>query len=111
MQVNSPFKIQLIFKPINTFFYLDRFRLHDHSRRPYFHEYIVQDAIYNYGKPVGFKLIELNVPVDNLKLINWLQQDFKGMFDYDPLIWFASVGTMPIELRQYLIPFHTEQVQ
>lgn len=109
MQVSNPFKIQLVFKPANTFFYLDRFRLYEHPRnRPYFGKRIVQDAIFDYGKPVGFKLIKLNVPVDNHKLINWLQHDFKDMFDYDPLIWLASVATLPVELHQYLIPFHKE---
>jgi len=64
---------------------------------------------YRYGKPIGFKLIQLNVPTDSAKLINWLQTDFKELFDYDPLLWLASVTTVPVELHKYLIPFYPEQ--
>ena len=105
MQVNAPYIIECIYK--NTQ-YTSKISTFKQTSNLIFNGVAVTYADSEYGKPIGFKLIKLNVPVDNLKLIHWLQHDFKDMFDYDPLIWFASVGTMPIKLRQYLIPFYQE---
>ena len=108
MQVNQPFIIEVSFKAGGKFF-VNEFKLKrlkmDVTER-FFTDYLLEDAIFNYGAPVAFKVIELNVPTNAIKLINWLQHEFKPLFEYDPLMWLASVGTMPIELRQYLIPFH-----
>ena len=105
MQVNKPFVIECIYKGTNKTSRLDSFiNCEELVNLGTF----ISTLKYEYGKPIGFKLIKLNVPVDNSKLINWLQTEFKDLFDPDPLLWFASVGTMPIELRQYLIPFHAE---
>ena len=99
MQVNYPFRIELIHK--NTEYspqYLITFSFStwlDFTSNPY-------------GKFIAFKVIELNVPINSVKLINWLQSDFKQLFDYDPIMWFASVGSFPEELHQYLIPFHKD---
>ena len=105
MQVNKPFEIKLIFNGTPKTYTVDTFIAYETQR------FGVRDFIdlkRKYGKAIGFKLIELNVPTDSTKLINWLQQEFKFMFSYDPLLWLASVGTMPIELHQYLIPFHKD---
>jgi len=101
MQVNVPFIIKLIFNGTNETIKINSFAP---VKVLVFKKMIYTTMENEYGKPIGFKLIELNVPTGSTKLINWLQHNFKDMFDYDPLIWFASVGTMPVELRQYLIP-------
>ena len=105
MQVNKPFEIKLIFNGTPKTYTVDTFIAYETQR------FGVRDFIdlkRKYGKAIGFKLIELNVPTDSIKLINWLQQEFKFMFSYDPLLWLASVATLPVELHQYLIPFHKD---
>lgn len=100
MQVNLPFKIKLIFniKPFKSY-----------TITGFSHPSILFYGIKNYGgKPIAFELIELNVNTDSLKLIKYLEEDFKQLFNYDPLLWLASVGTCPEELRKHLIPFHKE---
>lgn len=101
MQVNQPFKIELIHKNANTKY--SRYLLNTFSFGDWL-DFILK----NYGKFIAFKVIELNVPTDSVKLINWLQSDFKQLFDYDPIMWFASVASFPEELHQYLIPFHKD---
>lgn len=106
MQVNPPFIIKLIFR--NTYkFTIMGFSLYSTSTKDY-PSFKLTDAISYYGKPIAFELIKLNINSSSLKLIHWLQTEFKDLFDLDPLLWFASVGTMPVELHQYLIPFHSE---
>lgn len=105
MQVNKPFVIECIYKGTNKISRLDSFI---ESEELINIGTFVSTLKYVYGKPIGFKLIELNVPINNPKFIAWLQHKFKYYFNYDPLMWLASVGTMPIELHQYLIPFHKE---
>ena len=105
MQVTKPFVIKLIFKDTPKTYTVSSFIAYETQR------FMVSDFIdlkRKYGKAIAFKLIELNVPTDSIKLINWLQQEFKFMFDYDPLLWLASVATLPAELHQYLIPFHKD---
>ena len=105
MQVNVPFIIELIFRGTNKTIKINSF---DPIEMLVFKNRIYTTMTHEYGKPVGFKLIGLNVPTDSTKLINWLQQEFKFMFSYDPLLWLASVATLPVELHQYLIPFHKD---
>lgn len=107
MQVNVPFIIELIFRGTNKTIKINSFTP---IEMLVFKNRIYTTMNHEYGKPVGFKLIGLNVPTGSTKLINWLQQDFKPRFDYDPLLWLASVATLPTELHQYLIPFYAEQV-
>ena len=109
-QVTKPFIIEVSFKTGGKFF-VNTFklkRLNIDVNERFFTGYILEDAIFNYGAPVAFKVIELNVPTNAIKLINWLQHEFKPLFEYDPLMWLASVGTLPTELRRYLIPFHKD---
>ena len=110
-QVTKPFIIEVSFKAGDKFF-VNAFKLKMPkdigAHKILFTEYLLEDAIFDYGAPVAFKVIELNVPTNSIKLINWLQHEFKPLFEYDPLMWLASVGTMPIELHQYLIPFHKD---
>jgi len=40
------------------------------------------------------------------KLVKWIDNEFKPIFDYDPLMWLASVGTCSPELRPYLKDFY-----
>ena len=110
IQVTKPFIIEVSFKACGKFF-VNEFklkRLNIDVNERFFTDYLLEDAIFNYGAPVAFKVIELNVPTNSIKLINWLQHEFKPLFEYDPLMWLASVGTLPTELRQYLIPFHKD---
>ena len=105
MQVNHPFIIELIYKGTNETLKITSFSPIEHLVHI---GQFVSTMEYRYGKPVGFKLIELNTPTDSLKLIDWLQREFKPRFSYDPLLWLASVATLPTELHQYLIPFHKD---
>ena len=105
MQVNKPFIIELIFRDTNEVLKLMSF---DPEKTNFLKTKWYSVMLYKYGKPTGFKFIELNVSTNSTKLINWLQYEFKPRFDYDPLIWIASVATLPVELRQYLIPFHKD---
>lgn len=57
---------------------------------------------------ISFIWINPNKVTISDKLINWIESEFKPLFEYDPMLWLASVGTAPIELRKYLIPFHKE---
>ena len=104
MQANKPFEIELIFKDDFTFI------LNTFSNIVKLYPVPMQLAhLINFGGSlVAFRVIRLNIPVDSPKLINWLQHDFKDMFTYDPLLWLASVATLPVELHQYLIPFHKD---
>ena len=99
MQVNKAFKIRLIFniKPFKSY-----------TITGFSHPTILFYEIKNYGKPIAFELIELNVSTNSPKFIKWIEEDFKPLFNYDPLLWLASVGTCPEELRKHLIPFHKE---
>lgn len=36
------------------------------------------------------------------KLINWLQTDFKNFFEYNPLLWTASVAGVDPKFQPYL---------
>ena len=104
MQVVSPFVIELIYKgssetvKISSFEFANRIGL----TNKWFN---VVDSIPE--KPIGFKLLELRLTEDSIKFTNWLQHEFKARFDYDPLMWLASVGTFPAEFHKYLIPFNT----
>ena len=99
MQVHSPFKIKLIFNLMP---------LKSYTITGFSHPSILFYGIKNYGKPIAFELLELNVSVNSPKFIKWIEKDFKPLFNYDPFLWLASVGTAPIELRKHLIPFHKE---
>ena len=62
-------------------------------------EYYIQRR----GKPVAFVWNHTHSIKFSPKLVNWIINDFKPLFDYDPMLWLASVGTAPVELREYLI--------
>ena len=55
------------------------------------------------GKPVAFVWNHTHSIKFSPKLVNWIINDFKSLFDYSPMLWLASVGTAPIELREYLL--------
>lgn len=99
MQVNSPFKIKLIFN-------MEPFK--SYNITGFSHPFMLQYGIKHYGKPIGFELIEFNLNADSPKFIKWVEEDFKPLFNYDPILWLASVGTCPEEIRKYFIPFHKE---
>lgn len=106
MQVNKPFVIECIYKGTNKTSRLDSFI--ETEELTNFGTF-VSTLKYVYGKPIGFKLIELNVPINNPKFIAWLQHKFKYFFNYDPFIWLVSVSTLPKELQPYLKDFHDRQ--
>lgn len=105
MQVNPPFVIKIIFQNGYTF-RISSFLLYANSslRIP---ALTLKEAVRYYGRPISFKVLELNVDPTSLKFINWLETEFKPLFDYDPMLWLASVGTCP-ELAPLLIPFHKD---
>ena len=55
-----------------------------------------------FSKPVAFRWPDSHLRPITPKLINWLQTDFKNLFEYDPFLWMASVGTVDPKLRPYL---------
>lgn len=110
MQVNKPFEIELIFRGTNKTVKINTFSRIEHLVHVGHIGQFFSTMECEYGKPIGFKLIKLNMPVTSKKFINWLKYEFKLRFDYDPLLWLASVATLPVELHQYLIPFYAEQV-
>ena len=95
MQVITPFKIKLNFNCIQS------------NGTPSILLYSYSKFIH-YGKPTSFQWLGLNTKPDSPKLIKWIEEEFKPLFEYDPILWLASVGTAPVELRQHLIPFHKE---
>ena len=105
MQVHEPFEFILIFKGTKNTVTLNYF---ERAGRISSGTMNIHLMCYNYGSPIGFKLTKLTISTDSAKLINWLQTDFKKLFAYDPLLWLASVATVPVELHQYLIPFHKD---
>lgn len=106
MQVIHPFVIELIYKDTSETLKLNSFDMFK-TNTIKAERFIIMKNVH--GNPIGFKLLELRLTKDSVKFTNWLQHEFKSLFTYDPLLWFASVGTMPKEFRKYLIPFHMEQ--
>lgn len=103
MQVNKPFVVECIYKGTNKISRLDSFIEPEEliNFGPF-----VSTLKHVYGKPIGFKFIELNVPINNPKFIAWLQYKFKYFFNYDPFMWLVSVSALPKELQPYLKDFH-----
>lgn len=99
MQVNSFGTVKLIFKDeyklsISLLSKVDLSTVYMHP---------VEYHIQRRGKPVAFVWDHTHSIKFSPKLVNWIINDFKPLFDYDPMLWLASVGTAPTELREYLI--------
>ena len=94
MQVHSFGTVELVFK--------DKYR---YSIRllSKFEVFAVEYHVQHRGKPVAFVWNHTHSIKFSPKLVNWIINDFKPLFDYDPMLWLASVGTAPVELREYLI--------
>ncbi len=94
MQVHSFGTVELIFK--------DKYR-YSINLLSKVNLYAVKYRIQLRGKPIAFIWDHTHSIKFSPKLVNWINNDFKPLFDYDPMLWLASVGTAPIELREYLI--------
>ena len=94
MQVNSFGTVELIFK--------DKYR-YSISLLSKFEVFAVEYHIQRRGKPVAFVWKHTHSIKFSPKLANWIINEFKPSFYYDPMLWLASVGTAPVELREYLI--------
>ena len=94
MQVNSFGTVKLIFR--------DEYKL-SINLLSNFEVSPVKYYIPRKGKPVAFVWNHTHSIKFSPKLVNWIINDFKPLFDYDPMLWLASVGTAPTELREYLI--------
>ena len=101
MQVNSFGTVKLIFKDEYklSISLLCMVNLSAKDMRIPSAEYYIQRK----GKPVAFVWKHTHSIKFSPKLVNWIINDFKPLFDYDPMLWLASVGTAPVELREYLI--------
>ena len=101
MQVNSFGTVKLIFKDEYklSISLLSKVDLSAKDMRIPSAEYYIQRR----GKPVAFVWNHTHAIKFSPKLVNWIINDFKPLFDYDPMLWLASVGTAPVELREYLI--------
>ena len=53
-------------------------------------------------KPIAFIWHDSHLRPASPKLIKWLQTDFKSIFKYDPLKWWASISTVSPHLQPYL---------
>ena len=101
MQVHSFGTVKLIFK--------DEYKLSIsllskvNSSAGSVHMYSAEYHIQRRRKPVAFVWKHTHSIKFSPKLVNWIINDFKPLFDYDPMLWLASVGTAPVELREYLI--------
>lgn len=103
-QVVSPFVIHLIYRDTSEVAKINSFEQCENLIQI---GKFISTLDYRYGKPIGFKLIELRLTEDSVKFTNWLQSEFKSRFDYDPLMWLAGVGTFPVEFHKHLVPFNT----
>ena len=94
MQVNSFGTVKLIFRDEYkyTITLLSDFKI-----------FPVKYHIQRRGKPIAFVWNHTHSIKFSPKLVNWINNDFKVLFDYNPMLWLASVGTAPVELREYLI--------
>ena len=102
MQVNSFGTVKLIFKDeyklsISLLSKVDLSAVGMYIMHPA--EYHIQRR----GKPIAFVWNHTHSIKFSPKLVNWIINDFKPLFDYDPMLWLASVGTAPVELREYLL--------
>ena len=101
MQVHSFGTVELIFK--DKYKYSIRLL---YKVNLFAEDMIVPSAKYHIqrrGKPVAFVWNHTHSIKFSPKLVNWIINDFKPLFDYDPMLWLASVGTAPVELREYLL--------
>lgn len=53
-------------------------------------------------KPVAFKWPDSSNRKLSPKLIKWLQTDFKQMFEYNAMLWMASVAGVDTKFQPYL---------
>ena len=79
MQVHPPFVIKIIFQNGYTF-RISSFLLYANSSLG-IHTLTLKDAVRYYGRPISFKVLELNVDPTSLKFINWLETEFKPLFE------------------------------
>lgn len=56
----------------------------------------------NPEKPTHFLWPDSHLRKPTPKLIKWIQTDFKQMFDPNPFLWMASVGSVDQKLQPYL---------
>lgn len=103
MQVNSIAPITVIYKD-NFKFPLKIYSKVNIAEIKYATKYITG------YKPIKFIWEDSHLRPITPKLIRWLQEEFKPLFDYDPLLWLASVGTCCPEIRPYLKDFHERDV-
>ena len=100
MQVNSIGSIDLIFiddKIININV------LQDFTKFSYFTRLITERKVTGKcTKPIAFIWHDSHLRPITPKLIKWINEEFKPLFEYDGLKWFASVDTCCPELRPYL---------
>ena len=54
------------------------------------------------GKPNSFIWHNSHFQPITTKLINWLQTEFKELFDYDKFKWWASIATATPNIQPYL---------
>lgn len=94
MQVNSPSPITLIYPDKS-----------EASLRIYGGPNDSREIFINWGKnihPIAFKWPDSHLRPLTPKLINWLQTDFKAMFDTNAFLWMASVATVDPKFQPIL---------
>ena len=102
MQVNSFGTVELIFKDESRYSISLLSKVHLSAEGMYV-MHPVEYHIQRRRKPVAFVWKHTHSIKFSPKLVNWIINDFKQLFDYNPMLWLASVGTAPVELREYLI--------
>ncbi len=103
MQVNSFGTVKLIFKDEYKLSISLLSKVNSSAVGMYNIMHPTEYHIKRRGMPVAFVWNHTHSIKFSPKLVNWIINDFKPLFDYDPMLWLASVGTAPVELREYLI--------
>ena len=96
MQVNNIAPITLIYPTIEP----KTIYVYEPVVRPNTHALL--NNKFKFERPTAFKWPDSYLRPVTPKLINWLQTDFKKIFNYDPIMWMASVATVDPELQPYL---------
>lgn len=104
MQVNYVSRIELIFADDYRYSIrpLHNFRRSTQGYSPIDWNFI----LFNHGRPIAFIWHDSHLYPTLPKVIKWINTEFKPIFDYDPLKWFASVGTCSPKFRKHLKDFY-----
>jgi hypothetical protein len=108
MQVNSLSRIELIFADDYRYdlSVLGNCKKYEWSPDGFGTPTLFGKLVFLHRDPIAFIWHDSHLRKPSLKLIKWINEEFKPIFAYDPFKWFASVGTCSPELQFYLKDFY-----